>query len=139
MDTPPIRGIAETVLYTDDLSASRAFFNDVLGLPIIFDTDTMTVFDVGTSQTLLVFARDCCEQDREHSGGVIPGHRSDGPAHMAFHVSLADYEAWKATFARRGVPILSEVTFGTCGRSLYFNDPSGNVLELATPGHWQNF
>jgi hypothetical protein len=39
----------------------------------------------------------------------------------------------------RGIPIVSEVTFDKGGRSPYFNDPAGNVLELATPGHWANF
>jgi hypothetical protein len=38
----------------------------------------------------------------------------------------------------RDVTITSEVDWGERGRSLYFNDPDGNVLELATPGLWPN-
>jgi catechol 2,3-dioxygenase-like lactoylglutathione lyase family enzyme len=136
---PRIRGIAEAVLYTDDIIQSRRFFEEVLGLDVIFTSDTLLVFDAGTAQALLVFLRGATDEGIDHPGGFIPGHRGEGPAHLAFHVSLADYEAWKEVLGAAGVAILSEVKFGACGLSLYFNDPAGNVLELATPGHWQNF
>ena len=137
--TPRIRGIVETALYTDDLDACRRFYTDVLGLEIIMENDGMLAFDAGTSQVLLVFERATSSGDKRLPGGLIPGHRGDGPAHMAFHIAIRDYDAWKAAFRSRGVPILSEVTFPAGGRSLYFNDPAGNVLELATPGHWTSF
>jgi catechol 2,3-dioxygenase-like lactoylglutathione lyase family enzyme len=139
MKPPPIQGIVETVLYTDDLDAARAFYSGTLALRTIMDTEGMCVFAVGTCQNLLIFERGWCDADKDVPGGRIPGHRGDGPAHMAFHVAIADYDAWKAFMAKRNIPILSEVTFERGGRSLYFNDPAGNVLELATPGHWANF
>lgn len=138
-ESPSIRGICETVLYTDDLAKSRAFFVDILNLPIALENDLMLAFEAGTSQMLLVFLRGHCEEDHEMYGGVIPGHRGDGPAHMAFHISVRDYDRWREHFKRSGVPITGEITFPAGGRSLYFNDPSGNVLELATPGHWPGF
>ena len=137
--TPLIRGICETVLYTDDLPASRAFFADLLKLPLAMENEIMLAFDAGTSQMLLVFLRGQCEQDHEMYGGIIPGHRGDGPAHMAFHISVRDYDRWRAHLEESGVAITGEITFPAGGRSLYFNDPSGNVLELATPGHWPGF
>lgn len=137
--TPQIRGIAESVLYSEDLARSLHFFRDVLGLAVMVENERMLAFDAGTAQVLLVFLRGATDEDTETPTGIIPAHRGDGPAHLAFHVSFADYDGWKALFGERGVPVTSEVTFPMGGRSLYFNDPDGNVLELATPGHWRNF
>ena len=33
----------------------------------------------------------------------------------------------------------SEVTWPQGGRSLYFRDPDGLLVELATPGLWRNY
>ena len=139
MTAPPIQGIAETVLYADDLDELRDFYADMLGLKCTMGSENLYVFEAGTCQTLLLFQRGWCDHDRKHPGGVIPGHRGDGPAHMAFHVSLAHYERWKDYLGERGLPVVSEVIFNEHGRSLYFHDPAGNVIELATPGHWSNF
>lgn len=70
---------------------------------------------------------------------ALPLHHGEGPAHMAFHIAIADYDAWKAFLVDRSIPPVSEVTFDKGECSLYFNDPAGNVLEIATPGHWANF
>jgi catechol 2,3-dioxygenase-like lactoylglutathione lyase family enzyme len=32
-----------------------------------------------------------------------------------------------------------EMTWPAGGRSIYFEDPDGHVLELATPGLWRNY
>ncbi|MEX0350706.1 MAG: VOC family protein [Paracoccaceae bacterium] len=138
-DKPKIRGICETVLYTDSVEASLGFYADVLNLQLMMQTDTMLAFDAGTSQALLVFDRGFASQDHELYGGFIPGHRADGPAHMAFHISVREFDDWKSYLLSRKVAITGEVAFPSGGRSLYFEDPSGNVIELATPGHWPNF
>ena len=36
-----------------------------------------------------------------------------------------------------GIEIESEVTWTRGGRSLYFRDPDGHLVELATPGVWE--
>ena len=55
---------------------------------------------------------------------------------LAFAIPADAYNSWKAQLGRAGVPVTSEVNWPKGGRSLYFNDPDGNVLELATPGLW---
>ena len=37
----------------------------------------------------------------------------------------------------RGVEVVREVEWELGGRSLYFRDPDGHLLELATPGVWE--
>ena len=131
-----IKAIIETAIYVDDLEDARAFYGVLLGLKCILDTPRMLTFAAATEQVLLVFKRGVTAEDTETPGGIVPGHHSDGPAHFAFAIEASAYEAWKAYLVAEGVPVTSEVTWPKGGRSLYFNDPDGNVLEMATPGLW---
>ena len=99
----------------------------------------MLVFDAGTAQVLLIFRRGPSKTDKPIGDSFIPGHQADGPAHMAFHVSIGEYDAWKAWFSDNDIAVISEVSWPLGGRSIYFNDPAGNVLELETPGVWPSF
>ncbi len=135
---PRIAGLLETALYVDDMARSVRFFGAVLGLTPMIEGDRLTAFDAGHGGVLLVFARGESRGDVATPGGVIPGHDGAGPLHMAFAISAVDYEPWRERLAEAGVAITSEVTWPRGGRSLYFVDPDGHVLELATPGLWAN-
>lgn len=138
-DIPPIRGVLETAIYSDDLVRAHAFYSDVLGLECVLDTPRMLTYAVAPKQVLLVFKRGATREDIPTPEGVIPGHHSEGPAHFAFAVDVPDYAAWKTHLQAAGIPIRSETTWTRGGKSLYFDDPDGNVLELATPGLWRNY
>lgn len=138
MSRPRIAGLLETALYVDDMARSVRFFRDVLGLAAMIESDRVTAFDAGHGGVLLVFARGQSGEDVATPGGIIPGHDGDGPLHMAFAIATDDVAAWRAHFAAHDVAITSEVEWPAGGRSLYFNDPDGHVLELATPGLWRN-
>jgi catechol 2,3-dioxygenase-like lactoylglutathione lyase family enzyme len=45
-------------------------------------------------------------------------------------------DAWRDHLAARGVDIEAEVQWPRGGHSLYFRDPAGNSLELASPRIW---
>jgi catechol 2,3-dioxygenase-like lactoylglutathione lyase family enzyme len=139
MPAPPIRGVLETAVYSDDLSRAHAFYGGVLGLQRVLDTPRMLTYAVEPAQVLLVFKRGATREDVETAGGLVPGHDSDGPAHFAFAIDAADYSTWKAHLEAAGVAIRSEVSWPPGGASLYFDDPDGNVVELATPGLWPNY
>jgi catechol 2,3-dioxygenase-like lactoylglutathione lyase family enzyme len=55
---------------------------------------------------------------------------------MAFQVAKEDLNVWRRHFLKKGVPIESEVTWPNGAHSIYFRDPAGNSLELATPNMW---
>ena len=139
MAVPPISGIVETAVYSDDLERAHRFYGDVLGLERALDSPRMMTYAVAPGQVLLVFRRGLTRDDAETSGGVVPGHHSEGPAHFAFAIDAPTYAEWKAHLQREGITITSEVTWPKGGRSLYFNDPDGNVVEMATPGLWPNY
>ena len=138
MNRPRIAGLLETALYVDDMARSVAFFHDVLGLAPMIASDRLTAFDAGHGGVLLVFARGQSVDDVATPGGVIPGHDGRGPLHMAFAIAAEAIDAWRDHLAANGVAVTHEVTWRAGGRSLYFNDPDGHVLELATPGLWTN-
>ena len=136
---PPIDGVLETALYVDDMARAVNFFERVLGLSAMLRTERLTAFDAGRRSVLLVFARGASRADMPGDGGTIPGHDGAGPLHMAFAVAPDAYDSWKARLLTHGVAIRSEVTWPAGGRSLYFEDPDGHVLEFATPGLWANY
>jgi catechol 2,3-dioxygenase-like lactoylglutathione lyase family enzyme len=136
---PSIRGVLETAVYSDDLVRAYAFYADVMGLECALDTPRMLTFIVAPAQVLLVFRRGETQADLRTPGGLVPGHHSDGPAHFAFAIDTDALPAWRARLQAAGVAITSEVTWEKGGRSIYFNDPDGNVAELATPGLWPNY
>ncbi|MBD8875460.1 VOC family protein [Roseibium polysiphoniae] len=139
MTAPSLDGILETAVYVDDMDAAHGFYEGVLGLTRMVAGDRLFAYDVGPAQTLLVFYRGHTGEDVATPGGIVPGHDSVGHSHFAFRVDAGKLQAWRDHFARCDVEIVSEVIWPAGGTSLYFNDPDGNVLELASAPLWPNF
>ncbi|PTW61510.1 glyoxalase/bleomycin resistance protein/dioxygenase superfamily protein [Breoghania corrubedonensis] len=136
---PKIGGILETAVYVDDIDAAHEFYEGVLGLARMVEGDRLFAYDAGPGQTLIVFKRGHTDEDIRTPGGLIPGHHSQGHSHFAFKIASGDLEAWRVYLREKGVVITSEVTWPAGGTSLYFEDPDGNVLEMATPPLWPNY
>ena len=131
--------ILETVLYVGDLAA-EAFYRDVLGLtPMVGDPVRFQSFDAGAGRVLLLFKRGGTLQPTTVPGGVIPPHDGHGPQHIAFAIAVRDYEPWRRRLLAKGIAIESETHWERGGRSLYFRDPEGHLLEMVTPGIWPNY
>ncbi|MGE3247193.1 MAG: VOC family protein [Beijerinckiaceae bacterium] len=138
-ENPKITGMLETGVCVDDLENSARFYRDVLGLEPVLAIDRLHAFAVGRGEVLLLFDRALAQHDSHMPSGVVPGHRTDGIAHFCFRIVAQDYEPWKARLAAQNVTVVSEVEWPAGGRSFYFHDPEGNVLEIATPGLWANY
>ncbi|MGE3819461.1 MAG: VOC family protein [Isosphaeraceae bacterium] len=125
-------GVVETGVYVDDLESAGRFYRDALGLEELGrETDRHVFFRVGTEQVLLLFRAETTLR-----GEHLPAHGAKGPGHFALGIAADDFEAWRERLQRIGVPIEHEVQWPGGGRSLYFRDPSGNSVELVTPGVW---
>ncbi len=136
---PKLNAVLETALYVDDLARARAFYEGDLALPLLFENQRMCAFDVGGVSVLLLFLRGASAQDMKTPSGTIPGHNGQGPIHMGFAIAAEELGAWEERLRERNIPVASRVTWSRGGTSLYFHDPDGHVLELATPGLWATY
>jgi catechol 2,3-dioxygenase-like lactoylglutathione lyase family enzyme len=125
-------GILETCLYVDDLRVAERFYRTVLGLEFVDRQEGRHVFFRCGSHMLLLF--DAAATSRE--GSDVPSHGARGPAHIAFAADEQALDQWRVHLEANAVEIERVVDWPHGGRSLYFRDPAGNSLELATPRIW---
>jgi catechol 2,3-dioxygenase-like lactoylglutathione lyase family enzyme len=133
---PKLDGILETAIHTEDMARSRTFYEGVLGLESMYSDDRLCAYAVAGHDVLLVFRKGTTGQTVVLPSGTIPGHGGDGALHVAFAVSKDQLDRWEAHLAARGVAIEGRNNWSRGGRSVYFRDPDGHLLELATPGLW---
>lgn len=133
---PKLDGVLETALYTDDMERARAFYEGTLGLVPIFQDQRLTAYGIAPRSVLLIFKRGAAKHTVTMPGGTIPGHDGAGPLHVAFAIAKDELAEWESHLAARGVPIEGTTNWSRGGRSIYFRDPDGHLLELATPGLW---
>ncbi len=131
MPGPEIQRVVETCLYVDDVEQAADWYETVLGLERLSQDLPRHAFFQLPDQMLLLFDPD--ESETTDPGDKAPGHGARGPQHVAFAVD--DLDAWRERLAEHGVEILAERDWGG-GDSIYFEDPSGNVLEIVERGVW---
>jgi catechol 2,3-dioxygenase-like lactoylglutathione lyase family enzyme len=133
---PTVRRVLETAVYCDDLAKTVAFYRSLLAREPMRASDRVVAFDAGEGTVLLLFQRGVSDQPFDFPGGLVPGHTSTGPAHFAFAIDKEEVAPWLERLAALGVPIESRVDWAAGGHSIYFRDPDGRSVELATPGTW---
>ncbi len=124
--------ILETVLYAEDLAAAETFYTTVMGLEVLSRFGDAVALGCGDG-VLLVFDPDLAQAP----GRSVPSHGARGPGHVAFAVSAEELDGWRHRLSTHDIPIESEVDWGSRGRSFYFRDPAGNLVELAPPQLWK--
>ena len=91
-------------------------------------------YDGGRRNVLLLFQRGSTLETVRMPGGTIPPHDGHGPLHIAFAVAADELAAWETRLGERGIAIEGRTDWSRGGHSIYFRDPDGHLLELATPG-----
>ena len=56
--------------------------------------------------------------------------------HIAFAVAADELPQWEDRLREHAVVIEGRTDWSGGGHSVYFRDPDGHLLELATPGLW---
>jgi catechol 2,3-dioxygenase-like lactoylglutathione lyase family enzyme len=127
-----INAITETAIYVDDVQAAETFYSTVLGLNVIArEPGHHVFFQVGESNMLLAFvAKATLKSDQ------LPTHGATGPGHFALGIAADAFDAWRKRLHEHGVVIEKEMAWPRGGKSIYFRDPAGNLVELVTPGIW---
>jgi catechol-2,3-dioxygenase len=136
---PKITHVLETSLYAKDLAVTARFYAQVLGLSAMLETPRLVAYDAGNGSVLLVFQDGATGEDLTTDEGLIPGHDGKGRLHFALGITAESLGEWRQRLAKHEVPIISETRWRRGGTSLYFHDPDGHVVELATPGLWANY
>ena len=127
------REILETCLYVNDLAVAREFYTRVLGLTFYSEqTERHLFFRCGARMFLLFNPQVSSQFD-----GLLPPHGSYGTGHVCFAAREQELDAWLAHLAQQHVPLELDYHWPGGGRSLYFRDPAGNLLEIATPKIWR--
>jgi catechol 2,3-dioxygenase-like lactoylglutathione lyase family enzyme len=135
---PRTSGILETALYVDNLAGAVGFYRDLFGFELFFHEPRMAALGVASTQVLLLFQRGATLEPAPGPGGFIPPHHGEGQLHLCFAIPYGELAAWEAHLRDRGIPVESRLHWARGGTSLYFRDPDGNSLEVATPGLWPN-
>jgi catechol 2,3-dioxygenase-like lactoylglutathione lyase family enzyme len=136
---PDLLGVLETVLYVEDFARACLFYEQLLGLNSIYRDARLCAYDVGGRGVLLLFLRGHSLETVHLPGGTIPPHDGSGPVHIAFSIAAGELAAWEAQLADGGVAIEGRTKWPRGGESIYFRDPDGHLLELATPGLWPGY
>jgi catechol 2,3-dioxygenase-like lactoylglutathione lyase family enzyme len=138
VELPAISGVLETVLYYTSEDDSFEFYSKTMGFRSIGREPGRSMFFRAGASVFLLF-----DAEATSKGGMLPPHGAKGASHICFQVAEAEYSAWKDHLVKQGVDIIREVTWplgstgdDVRGRSFYFLDPSGNVLEIADADFW---
>lgn len=129
-----LTGLLETSLYVDDLDRAMRFYKDLFEFPTMVGDERLRAMKVSEGQVLLLFKRGA-----SLSADQFPTHDGHGPVHLAFSIPAAELAAWEERLKQLGIAIEEKKHWERGGWSLYFRDPDGHLLELATPGVWPNY
>ena len=137
---PALSGVLETALVVEDVARATRFYRELFGFDVLAQTERLCSLNVKPAQVLLLFQRGGSLDDIPLPGGVLPGGMdAQGRSHMAFAIEAEHLELWRHWLKQKAVAIESTVLWELGGTSLYFRDPDGNLLELATRGVWANY
>lgn len=116
--------ITAITLFTDDVPATKAFYSEVFGLPVVYEDDVSAVFRFGEQLVNLLASTDVPEV-------IEPAKSGTGPR-MLLTLTVADVDATCAQLRARGVELLNGPIDRPWGvRTACFADPGGNLWEVA--------
>lgn len=120
-------GIRAITLFVEDLGAAKRFYQDVFGLPLVFENEDSAVFKIGTILINLLLTSSANEL-------IEPGTVAsrEAGARQVFTLEVDDVDAMCAELAVRGVKLLNGPIDRPWGiRTASFSDPAGHIWEIA--------
>ncbi|KAA9007020.1 VOC family protein [Histidinibacterium aquaticum] len=135
MSAPPLSGLLEAALYTDDLAAAEEFYSGLLGLPIVVRAEGRHIFFRCGGTILLVFNPEATRRPAQEGALPVPPHGAEGPGHVCF--ASNDLDDWVAFLTGKGIEVESDFRWPHGPRSVYVRDPAGNSIEFAEPALWE--
>ena len=130
-----INKVIETCIYSSDLESMKKFYVGILGLSVIQEEEDKLIFLKAGKSVLLIFD----PLQTSINNDKLPTHGAMTPPssiHFAMEIEEQEYQPCKELLARNGIVIEKEIKWNSNTKSLYFRDPSGNLVELITRGGW---
>jgi len=122
---PRIIGILETALYVSVLTKSIEFYERLFGFSNLGSSKRMAALRIAENQVLLLFKKG-------GSINVIPPTDGDGNLHLTFAVRKSELYDWENLLIKFEILIETKKEWPAGGKSIYFRDPDGHLLELKT-------
>jgi catechol 2,3-dioxygenase-like lactoylglutathione lyase family enzyme len=119
--------ISAITLFVEDLAATKAFYQEVFGLPVHFEDDASAVFAFGNTLINLL-------KISEADGLIAPAAVApvEAGARMQFTIDVDDVDATCTELTARGVELLNGPIDRPWGiRTASFRDPAGHIWEIA--------
>jgi catechol 2,3-dioxygenase-like lactoylglutathione lyase family enzyme len=121
------KSISAITLFVEELEATKRFYREVFGLPLVFEDDNSAVFDFG--DTLINLLKTTAA--RELIEPAVVATREAG-SRMQFTIGVDDVDAMCAELAARGMELLNGPMDRPWGiRTASFRDPGGHIWEIA--------
>ena len=122
-----VKRIAAITLFVEDLDLARQFYQNVFGLPIVFEDDNSTVFKFGETVINLLKTTAAPELiEPAKVAGRDAGHR------LVLTLNVDDVDSMCARLTARGVKLLNGPLDRPWGiRTASFMDPGGHIWEIA--------
>jgi len=126
MSLKDIHNCDYVVLLCTDMKKTRAFYEDVMGFPLEYDSETWVSFRIGAT---LLTLRPRGPAPAWDDGPAIPGSAS---LQLAFRVPPPAVDTCHDELVAKGVPIVRPPTDlpSWRHRTLFFRDPEDNVIEI---------
>ena len=119
--------IGAITLFTEDLERAKAFYQEVFGLPVVFQDEDSAVFNF--DDTLINLLKVSAAPEL-----IAPGTVAGPEAGSRFQLTIGvdDVDAVCAELDRRGVTLLNGPMDRPWGiRTASFTDPAGHIWEIA--------
>jgi catechol 2,3-dioxygenase-like lactoylglutathione lyase family enzyme len=119
--------ISTITLFAENLAATKAFYQEVFGLPVVFEDADSAVFNFGNMLVNLLTTTAAPELIEPAAVGA-----PDAGARFQLTVDVDDVDAVCAELAKRGVELINGPIDRPWGvRTAAFRDPAGHVWEIA--------
>jgi len=114
-------------LFEEDLPAAKQFYQQVFGLPVVFEDSNSCVFKIGATMINLLKTASVEELIQP----AILADREDG-SRLVFTIQVEDVDALCSKLTSRGVKLLNGPMDRPWGiRTASFMDPGGHIWEIA--------
>ena len=120
------KSIGAITLFVEDLVASKRFYENTFGLPVVFQDNNSIVFKMGGTLINLLKIESADEL-------VAPAQvaRRDAGSRNVFSIEVDDVDAMCTELVARGVTLLNGPVDRPWGiRTASFQDPAGHIWEI---------